>query len=270
MSINDKIMAIGGVGGSGTRVIADILAKCGYFTGYDLNESSDTLLFTLLFKHQSILTYSEDEFDYLLQIFIKIMSSNVSLTKDELTLLQKLASKHRTLHEKEWLQQRLQHIDNRQEHKVWGWKEPNTHIVIERLFKRMETLKFVYVYRNGLDMAYSNNQNQLKLWGGIFLNDTNLEINPKNSLKYWCTVHKRMLKFQEKFQDRVLMLNFDELCRNPKKILKDLGKFLSYNGNILEFESLIKAPSSIGRHKEFSLENFDTEDLHFLQTVYSA
>lgn len=267
MSINNKIIAIGGVGGSGTRVIADILAQCGYFTGYDLNESSDTLLFTLLFKHQSILTYSEDAFDDLVQIFIKIMSTKDALTEDELKLIEKLASKDRTLHKKEWLQLRLQHIDNRQNHTQWGWKEPNTHIIIEKLFQRMETLKFVYVYRSGLDMAYSNNQNQLKLWGNIFLNDTNLEINPRNSLKYWCSVHKRMLKLQEKFKDRVLMLHFDELCSKPQKILKDLGEFLSYSGDILEFESFIKAPSSIGRHKEFSLENFDKEDLEFIRTV---
>jgi len=43
-------VAIGGVGGSGTRLIAQCLKELGYFIGSDLNESNDNLLFTALFK----------------------------------------------------------------------------------------------------------------------------------------------------------------------------------------------------------------------------
>ncbi len=41
---------IGGVGGSGTRVIAELLSKIGYYIGNDLNNASDNLLYTLIFK----------------------------------------------------------------------------------------------------------------------------------------------------------------------------------------------------------------------------
>ncbi|PLX51195.1 MAG: hypothetical protein C0613_00910 [Desulfobulbaceae bacterium] len=41
---------IGGVGGSGTRVVAEIFAALGVYIGNDLNAASDNLLYTLLFK----------------------------------------------------------------------------------------------------------------------------------------------------------------------------------------------------------------------------
>jgi len=153
--MNEKIISVGGVGGSGTRVIANIVEKAGFFMGNDLNDSSDTLLFTLLFKRQNILMLDEDEFDYALKLFVKIMSSNEPLHKEELTYLNELASSDRTLHTKEWLQERLKYLNNITSHYNWAWKEPNTHIVIEKLLNKMSKLKFVYVYRNGLDMAYS-------------------------------------------------------------------------------------------------------------------
>jgi hypothetical protein len=264
------MVAIGGVGGSGTRVIAQILQESGFFTGYDLNESNDTLLFTLLFKRQDILTLSDSEFDDTLNIFTKIMSSKEALTQKEQSTLSTLASKDRTLHDKEWLQGRLNFISHREVHNNWGWKEPNTHIIIEKLLKRMDNLKFVYVYRNGLDMAYSDNQNQLKLWGPLFLNDYNLEINPKNSLKYWCITHKRMLHLKNTFQERIFMLDFDKLCNNPKDILVDFAKFINYKKDILTYTSLIKVPKSIGRHKSHPLDDFDKEDLDFLHDVYDV
>jgi len=49
----DRLMGpivVGGVGGSGTRVVAEILSKFGFYLGNDLNGASDNLLYTLLFK----------------------------------------------------------------------------------------------------------------------------------------------------------------------------------------------------------------------------
>ena len=40
---------ISGVGGSGTRVIAQILVELGFFIGHDLDRAMDNLSFSLLF-----------------------------------------------------------------------------------------------------------------------------------------------------------------------------------------------------------------------------
>ena len=41
---------IGGVGGSGTRVVAEIINLLGFYIGDDLNPAKDNLWFLLLFK----------------------------------------------------------------------------------------------------------------------------------------------------------------------------------------------------------------------------
>ena len=46
----DGPVAIGGVGGSGTRVVAEVLKCLGFYLGSLLNSSLDNLWFTLLFK----------------------------------------------------------------------------------------------------------------------------------------------------------------------------------------------------------------------------
>lgn len=49
--MNQKIIAIGAVGGSGTRVVAKIFMDAGVFVGDDLNAQNDNLTFTQLFKN---------------------------------------------------------------------------------------------------------------------------------------------------------------------------------------------------------------------------
>jgi hypothetical protein len=43
-------VAVGGVGGSGTRVIASLVSSLGYQIGNNLNRAQDDLTFTVLFK----------------------------------------------------------------------------------------------------------------------------------------------------------------------------------------------------------------------------
>ena len=62
-------VVIGGVGGSGTRLIAQCLKETGFHIGTDLNVANDNLWFTLLFKRIEILASSEKEFDDLIRIF---------------------------------------------------------------------------------------------------------------------------------------------------------------------------------------------------------
>ncbi len=265
------MVSIGGVGGSGTRLIAQILRELGYYIGNDLNISNDNLLFTLIYKRQNILVSTETEFDSVTNLFCKIMGSDQELNTEELHLLDKLSSENRVLHTREWLKERVKNIRHGSSDTKWGWKEPNTHVVIERLFTRLDTLKFIYVYRNGMDMAYSSNQNQLRLWGNIFLNTESLIISPENSLKYWCEVHRRMLKLKEIYPDRILMFDFDTFCIRPDDFLPKLTKFIGTDSpdmNILK--ALIKKPGSIGRHKEHPVSDFDSADVDFVKAVYTS
>jgi len=69
-------VVVGGVGGSGTRVIARMLVNLGYYIGDDLNDALDNLWFVLLFNYLDILDVAFDEFGGLLDLFVKAMVLN--------------------------------------------------------------------------------------------------------------------------------------------------------------------------------------------------
>jgi len=271
MNENIKKISIGGIGGSGTRAVAELFIQMGYFMGSDLNSANDNLLYTLLFKRKDILVLSKNELYNRLEFFYKYMSESYTPNNHEKVWLHQLAKNENIQHDKAWLDERVEQCIKIKNNisLQWGWKEPNTHIIIDKILEFDSQMKFIYVYRNGLDMAYSSNQNQLQFWGDIFLNKHQISINQQNSLSYWCAVHKRMLMLQKVFPGRIYMLDLDDLCINPAEGLNEIFDFLDIT--IFEnYEAIFKQPSSTNRYKEFGLEHFNVDDLAFLEKVYKG
>lgn len=269
--INCVPVAIGGVGGSGTRLIAQILKDLGFYIGSDLNEANDNLWFTLLFKRIEILSETDGEFDELVQIFLNGMIENKEFTKSQIKLINNLSTKDRPQHNADWLGQRVNTLLSRQNSSkqsgAWGWKEPNTHIVLDRLHKALPDIKYIHVARNGLDMAHSTNQNQLKLWGTRFIGE-DCEISPYYSLKYWCIVHERVLDIGKLMGSRFLFFNYDQFCLEPRNSLTMLLEFLEVDISETRISSLlqlVRVPASMGRFKQHGLEIFAPEDVLFVQ-----
>lgn len=265
-------IVIGGVGGSGTRLIAQTLIDLGYHLGNELNESIDNLWFMLLFKRKEILDLSDLEFEQTLNILIAALSNKGALSLEQIDLVNKISDLDRNFYSKEGFRKLANSIINNANTKAikkWGWKEPNSHIVIQRLRKSLPNMKYVHVIRNGLDMAFSDNQNQLILWGSQFINGEH-EISPKNSLKFWCIVHKKLLKFSQSMQRDFYLLNFDEFCHNPAIGLVKLGQFLQIEISSKETEKLIKLvrpPISRGRYKSHDLSIFDPNDIAYVKQL---
>lgn len=265
-------VVIGGVGGSGTRLIAQCLRAAGFLMGADLNTSNDNLWFTLLFKRFEIVSSSDQEFDELLRILINGMTNQSDFTRRQISLTNLLASKDREQHSAARLGQRARNLlankaVMRPEDR-WGWKEPNSHIVLDRLNERLDSLKYIHVVRNGLDMAHSDNQNQLRLWGPHFLSEP-FSITPYYSLKYWCIVHKRVLKIGESMGSRFLFLNYDTFCLQPESGIKQLCKFLELNTDSIgpQLIKLVDPPESIGRFKCHGTEIFAEEDVAYTKSL---
>ena len=84
-------VAIGGVGGSGTRLIAQFLNSLGYYMGDNLNPSADNLWFTLLFKRVDILETSDAEFHELVDMFEQIMTRDRQFTPQQVKFIETLA-----------------------------------------------------------------------------------------------------------------------------------------------------------------------------------
>jgi hypothetical protein len=265
-------VAIGGVGGSGTRLIANCLEELNYHIGSDLNKAKDNLWFTLLFKHIDILDYNDEQLKDLLNIFLQGMLTDKPLSEAHISAVNELVHDNRHL-PKEFFEERAASLtlshNNAKKFTNWGWKEPNTHIILDRLISYMPNMKYIHVMRNGLDMAHSANQNQQFLWGKKFVGD-HFKQTPYYSLKYWCIVHQRLLKIAKPMGNHFLLLNFDDFCSNPELEIPKLLDFLgapSDDTMIEKFSSLIKAPASIGRYKEFGTDIFDQDDLCFVESL---
>lgn len=83
-------ICIGGVGGSGTRLFAQIIRKLSIYIGNYLNDTYDNLWFTLLFKRKETLKLSKNKFNEIFDIFEKTMIGNSPLTQNERELLDKI------------------------------------------------------------------------------------------------------------------------------------------------------------------------------------
>lgn len=261
---------IGGIGGSGTRLIANCLEELDFFIGHDLNEAKDNLWFTLLFKYQEIIESDDKEFQELLSIFYQAMLNGSPLNTLQYSKVKRLihSKRNQQLHFLTETAKTLLLAHQRlSANKRWGWKEPNTHIILNRLIENIPNMKYIHVVRNGLDIAHSKNQNQQLLWGKYFFGDS-FTINPYYSLKYWCFVHKRILEISQPLGNNFLLLNFDKFCRNPEEEIPKLLKFLDVPNmpvNEEKIKTLIIKPKTIGRYKQFGIDIFDKKDVEYVR-----
>lgn len=263
-------VAIGGVGGSGTRVVAMFLHMLGYFLGDDINEAMDNLWFTLLFKRRSILLESESDFCSLVSLFVSRMSGITTLSEPQRARIFLLAEQERLQHSREWLIQRAYSLCNDKTSKrpgqSWCWKEPNTHIVIDRIFEFHPDLRYVHVVRNPIFMAVSKNQNQLQNWGPIFLN-RDVAIEPRLSLSYWCAVHRRMMEFVRSWPERAMMIEFDALCGTPDPHCAKIAKLLRTelrDDVVADFRKFVRRPEATRHLSSTELAQYDTTDLAYV------
>jgi hypothetical protein len=271
-------IVIGGIGGSGTRVVAQIVNELNFYLGNDLNEPLDNLSYTLLFKRRNWFyknCLNKKEIFHGLSILRKSMtqSSPVFSFNDYLFLLNSTFSMFRNGHnvagdgKGKWAIDRFKKIIagseiGKKDYTGWGWKEPNSHLILPCLQEYFPNLKYIHTIRNGLDMAFSSNQQQLFNWSklyGIEIPDHKEKI-PETSFRYWLAANKRVIEYSNNWLfERFLYLDFDNLCKNPDVEIERIIKFLNISTNDSQFNRLIKIPSiplTVNRHQEKDISWF--------------
>lgn len=233
----------GGVGGSGTRILAQLLEKMDIFMGEDLNQSKDLLLMGKL-----------------LPGLRRILNDSNMLGASDVT---------------EFVNKSLFDVQEimlggvSEYHKGWGWKVPPNFFLIEYFNDVFENAKYIHVIRHGLDMAYSENNNQLRNWGfffGITPSEFELRKN-KNTLmlKYWIAANNYAIANANKYMgSNFLLIKFEDICFSPEKIINDLCDFLSISiaGEMRkDLCQIIKPPRTVGRYKKYDVSCFDESDV---------
>jgi hypothetical protein len=227
--LNDSApLVIGATGGSGTRVVARIAIRAGYDLGRDLNPAADALAFQTFH-------------DVWINRFFAITRNNRSLSSAE-------SAKMKADFEKALAQHRLgSTVADR-----WGWKAPRSIYLLPFLHARFPNLKFIHVIRDGRDMAFSKNRNQLRKHGRVVLTwwERNFYPSPLRSILLWQRVNLEAAEYGEtQLRQSYCRVRFEDLCQQPVEIVRQLVRFL--DGNVDDAAAIareeILPPSSVGR-----------------------
>jgi hypothetical protein len=271
------IIAIGGLGGSGTRVYADILWHCGIFIGDDLNESLDNLLFTRLFKNPAWLAKTNAMgIKRRVDVFKDVMQAN-KLSPFEILVARNAFKNNPTYpseasYLKTFMLNQLFYKDQSKP-AFWGWKEPNTHILINALLEHIPELIYVHVLRHGLDMAFSNNKQQLQNWGkrfGVELTGTETDSELcRKQLDYWIATTKRIFELKEHYPERIEVVKLESLVENPQSQINDILNLIGIDLDEKKRASLYKIPqttSTFNRYKEKDVSIFSDTQLKAVES----
>lgn len=266
-----RVVGVGGMGGSGTRLVAHLLRKMGFHLGHFLNKELDNLVFTRLFKNPDwYATASEDTFSARFDLFCRIMRNE---KLDRATLKTYLdAAKENKLHSATMIQRLHFIVKNRftksETPQSWAWKEPNTQIMIRGIIPLAEGLRYIHVVRHGLDMAFSKNRQQLINWGGLYALERfrkNGDDAPVEQLEFWLRSTEDVVNnCKPLLGDRFYLLNYNHLIEQPEDEITNLAKFLNVHLTASQLNSLlryVKKPESDGRYMQHDLSIFSDNQL---------
>lgn len=275
-------VAVGGVGGSGTRVIASLMQALGFYIGGDLNKSVDNLWFTLLFKRpqwylsvdgkargqqvrRALSIFEKAMIHGLLERtepweadFINRAGIEISSYPQALGMGAGHQQVHSILHSR---------APRKKSYTGWGWKEPNTHIFLSHICPYFPELKYIHVIRNGLDMAFGSNQKQLEIWGRLYgiAHPREPKDIPRAALHYWaCANRVAVANARHLLGQRCHVILFDDLCAEPHRHISNLVGFLGgalRSDELGRLIALVQSPPTIGRYREHGLSDLDPVDI---------
>jgi hypothetical protein len=239
-------VVVGGVGGSGTRVVEEMMRRLHVYTGADLNSAGDNRWFTFLCK---LPRWDLDECGpgtevaQALATLDRAMTGRLDGGDEDVTTIRNALRRCRHWWRRDrlvderpprWLRQRVVTLLRSPQAQpaapsLWGWKEPNSHLFIRHLHQHFgDRLRYVHVIRNGLDMAQSRNQLQLPRWGQAFgVARPSAAPSPAASLDYWIRANEAAIEGGGALPPGAfLLLNYDDLCADPAPAVERFAEFL--------------------------------------------
>jgi hypothetical protein len=229
---------MGGVGGSGTRVLAHWLRVLGVNLVPPLNGPLDSLAFTVLFKAPNRFRGPDAG-----QAMRAAVDAFRWLTTGEGDSTRALATLTRACarigvsgvppagsHRGPWaagvmVRARAARRFTRGDG-PWGWKEPNSHLFIAELAERFPGILYIHTIRNGVDMASSENQQQAENWR------QHLEVPVEASgrmaaLEYWIRANERATAQMARLgSGKSLLVRYEDLVAEPEGTLLGVARFL--------------------------------------------
>ncbi len=227
---------IGATGGSGTRVVARIVRAGGMFIGTNLNKSEDALDFG-------------DFSDRWINTFI---------ARRKWPLLRGAVERRMVADLDAVLARHYAPLRQSATARPWGWKEPRSIYLLPFLHRRFPQMKFLHLVRDGRDMAFSENQNQLRKHGDTLLKYRERFVSPAlRSSILWNRVNLSAAEYGENIlREGYLRVRFEDLCNDPVPAVQRILDFFELSGDAHEIaRSEVDSPASLGR---WQIENKET------------
>jgi Sulfotransferase family len=216
-------VVIGATGGSGTRVMAQVLRKAGWFMGNRVHPDNEDSL----------------PIAWFLTKWLKTLKDFPNVDP------QTLARARRDFERMIYLHRRgVSSPDAR-----WGWKNPRSLWLIPFLVDRFPEMKFVHMIRDARDMMLSENIYFLRQ-NGHWLLGPDWWRNPEAAqLELWRASNKRALEFAQRYlEGRYLLVRYEDLCQKPAETVSAVMTFLgSPEINIGPLIEGIRDRGNIGR-----------------------
>lgn len=270
-------VAIGGLGGSGTRVFSALLQAAGLYMGSCQNDPLDNLWFTVLFKRAAWgrppnpPLPDPENVATSVSLFVRAMTTGLSnhLTEAERALLEQL--RHDLPPTGNWrCGAKGEYVDSllasetapAQRARPWGWKEPNTHIFLPHLDRNIAGLKYIHIVRDGLDMAFSSNLWQMTHWSHLYgLTHATDTPKPLRQLRFWTAANAATINYgRMHMQDRFLVVRYEDFCKYPQAHWERIQKFIGRTVESDLTDGLVH-PTTIGRSETHNLSVFPDSDL---------
>jgi Sulfotransferase family len=182
----------GGIGGSGTRLVAQMLQSLGFSMGQHLNGAGDALPFTPVYDNHipTYLTGTVVHADFIDELLAAVVV-------------------HRGV------------VDAKC---PWGWKNPRSLYLLPLLDELFEGMRFIHVVRDGHVMSTSRNQAQLAKYGPIVIPQKFQHLpEAERALLLWSYVNTAVADYGNCMGKRYICLRYEDICDSPGKATADLA-----------------------------------------------
>jgi hypothetical protein len=241
-------VVIGGIGGSGTRVAATMLAELGFYLGYELNDALDNLAYTFLLKRPRWYdrrSTRQRRYSAAARPFLRSMTTGGKPPPREmLTLAGAMIGTIPRGHDRlgrrrgrQWASNMTRRIVAAGGHDPaafagWGWKEPNTIILLPELVTALPGMRFIHVIRDPEKLARRGHQTErmARNWSRHFSLQAPVpgEDNYARTLAFCREVTRRAQETgTARLGDRYHQLDVDALCADPEPAVDRLLAFLA-------------------------------------------
>jgi hypothetical protein len=146
----------------------------------------------------------------------------------------------------------------------WGWKAPRTILILPFVHELFAGMRAIHLVRDGRDMAYSRNQQQMRRHAPLLLDDDHNEASePMRSIAFWAHVNLAAARYGEReLGPNYLRMRYEDLCSDPSSGVVELLDFIDSPASRESMQRVavekIRPSSSIGRWRERDQAELDT------------